>query len=71
MITANGESVKGISNLWKRGPSNGFREYPNYGKFIPQEYMKMFVAGFPYLWADKKYWDLEKIPCHLISFSHS
>lgn len=60
MVTAAGETTKGIVNLWKRGKSKGFREYPNYGRFIPQDYMKMFMAGFPYLWAEKKYWDHDR-----------
>jgi hypothetical protein len=60
MITAAGETTKGIANLWKRGQSNSFREFPNYGRFIPQDYMKMFMAGLPFLWADKKYWDHDR-----------
>jgi hypothetical protein len=35
------------------------KQYPNYAQFIPIDYMKAFFHGFPYLWAERKYWDVE------------
>ena len=59
---------RGVENLWKRGESPGFMPYPNYGQFIPVDYFKMFLHGLPYLWADKKYWDIppEDLPFDFI-----
>ena len=36
------------------------KEYPDYGQYIPKDYLKAFLHGFPYLWADKKYWDVNR-----------
>ena len=40
------------------------KTYPNYGQYIPVDYipvdyMKAFLRGLPYMWADKKYYDVE------------
>ena len=44
------------------------KDYPNYGQFIPSNYFKAFLAGFPYLWAEEKYWGIpsEDLPWDLI-----
>ncbi len=34
------------------------KDYPNYGQYIPKDYFKAFIDGLPYLWAEKKYWDV-------------
>ena len=34
------------------------KDYPNYGQYISKDYFKAFIYGFPYLWAEKKYWDV-------------
>ncbi len=49
-----------MEKLWKSGPSAGMKHYPNYSQYIPIDYMKAFLHGFPYLWADRKYWDVER-----------
>ena len=36
------------------------KPYPNYGQYILIDYFKAFMHGFPYPWADKKYWDVDK-----------
>lgn len=54
------EVQTGVGNLWKNGESPGMKPYPNYGQYIPIDYFKAFMHGFPYLWADKKYWDVDK-----------
>jgi hypothetical protein len=33
-------------------------EVPNYGQYIPTDYFNAFIYSFPYLWAEKKYWDV-------------
>ena len=34
------------------------KELLNYGQYIPKDYFKAFFYGFLYLWAEKKYWDV-------------
>jgi hypothetical protein len=53
MVTAVLEVHKGIAGLWQRGNLLGMKEYPNYGQYIPKDYFKAFLHGFPYLWTDK------------------
>ena len=60
MVTAVLEVHKGIAGLWQRGNSSGMKQFPNYGQYIPKDYFKAFLYGFPYLWADKKYWDVNR-----------
>ena len=60
MVTAVLEVHKGVAGLWQRGNSSGMKQFPNYGQYIPKDYFKAFLYGFPYLWADKKYWDVNR-----------
>ena len=60
MVTSVLEVHQGVEKLWKSGPSVGMKQYPNYAQFIPIDYMKAFLHSFPYLWADRKYWDVER-----------
>ena len=46
----------GVENLWKRGDSDGFEPHADFGQYLPENYMKAFIAGFPFLFCDKKYW---------------
>ena len=59
MIAACLEVERGVENLWKRGESDGFKDFSNYGQFIPINYFRAFIAGFPALWAEEKYWHLD------------
>ena len=59
MVTAVLEVHRGVDNLWKSGASAGMKAYPNYGQYIPVNYMKAFLHGLPYLWADEMYWDVD------------
>jgi hypothetical protein len=59
-VTAVTEVQTGVNNLWKTGESPGLKPYPNYAQYIPVDYFKAFMAGFPYLWSDRKYWDTNK-----------
>ncbi len=56
IIAAACEVDVGIENLFKQGLSDGFKDYPNYGQYIPKNYMKCFLCAFPFLWCDEKYW---------------
>ena len=56
VIAASLEVEHGVENLWKQGRSSGFKPFPNYGQYIPANYFKAFMSGFPFLWADRKYW---------------
>ena len=46
-------------SLWLHGALAGMKSYPKYGQYIPIDYMKAFLHGLPYMWADKKYYDVE------------
>ena len=59
IVTAVLEVGHGVKNLWLHGASAGMKSYPNYGQYIPIDYMKAFLHGLPYMWADKKYYDVE------------
>lgn len=60
MVASVLEVHSGIENLWKQGESDSYKDYPNYGQHIPIDYFKVFLHGFPYLWANRKYWDVPK-----------
>ena len=62
MITATLEVERGIENLWRYGPGPGFKDYPNYGEYLPVNYFRAFINGFPHLWSPKKYWYVENVP---------
>ena len=56
MIAGALEVNNGVENLWKQGNSKGWKQYANFGQFLPQHYFRSFISAFPYLWSDKKYW---------------
>ena len=56
MLAAASEVHQGLDNLWRHGPSPGRHPYPDYGKYIPKNYMKSFLSAAPYMWCDEKYW---------------
>ena len=62
VIAASLEVEHGIDNLWKCGASNGFKQYPNYGNYVPQNYFRAFVSGFPQLWSPPHLWHSEHVP---------
>ena len=59
MVTAVLEVSHGVKNLWLHGASAGMKSYPNYCQYIHIDYMKAFLHGLPFMWADKKYYDVE------------
>ena len=68
VIAGSLEFDNGVENLWKRGELNGWKKYANFGQFIPRSYFRAFMSGFPYLFADEKYWykNLKDMPWDLI-----
>ena len=36
------------------------KRYPTYAQYIPVDYFRALLHCFPYLWADKKYWDVNR-----------
>jgi len=59
MVRAVLEVSHGVKNLWLQGVSVGMKSYPNYGQYIPADNMKAFLHGLPYMWADKKYYNVQ------------
>jgi hypothetical protein len=60
MIAAVSEVEQGVENLWKRGRSNGRRDYPNFGRYMAKNTFKAFQSAAPYCFCDKKYWHIDK-----------
>jgi hypothetical protein len=56
MIASATEVVHGVENLWRTRPSIGCHEYPDFGKYMPVYYFKVFCSATPYFWNDPKYW---------------
>ena len=55
------EEENGIENIWLT-TSDGFKDPPNYGKFIPVHYFRAFVCGFPHLWSEEEMWYSNNMP---------
>ena len=60
MIASTNEVERGIDNLWRTGESDGLKQYPNYGQYIPKNWFKAFQHAFPYVWAHMKYWYMDR-----------
>ena len=59
LIAAATEPFVGVDDLFKKGPSLGRHNYPDFGQYIAKNYFKSFLAVAPYCWAEKKYWYLD------------
>ena len=60
IIAAATEIENGVSNLWKRGPSGGRHDFPDFGRYMPVNYFKCFASAAPFCWADRKNWYTDK-----------
>ena len=40
VISASLKVENGISNSWRRGEGPGFKDYPDYGQYIPMNYFE-------------------------------
>jgi Transposase IS4 len=56
VLAAVGEVKLGVDNLWKKGPSVGRKDYPDFGRYVPVHYFKAWQAAAPMMWCDEKYW---------------
>ena len=56
LIAASTEVEVGVENLWRRGKSNGRRNYPNFGQYVGQNTFKAFQSAAPYCFCEQKYW---------------
>ena len=45
-----------MENLWSYGAGPGAWQYPDYGKYVPKHYFKVFLHVLPLLWAPQEYW---------------
>ena len=43
-------------NCLLSGPSGGRKIQADFGQYVDYNVMKCFISGFPYVWADQKYW---------------
>ncbi|CAB9515559.1 unknown protein [Seminavis robusta] len=48
------------SDLWKRGPSSGRKEYPDFGQYLPLNYWKAFTCAVGLCFGPEEYWYLDK-----------
>jgi hypothetical protein len=53
LLAAVGEVKLGV---WKKGPTGGRKEYPDFGRYVPCHYFKAWQAAAPLMWCDPKYW---------------
>ena len=60
MIAVVSEVEQGVENLWKRGRSNGRRDYPNFGRHMSKNMFKAFQSAAPHCFAEKKHWCIDK-----------
>jgi hypothetical protein len=61
VIAASLEVEHGIVNLWST-TSTGFKHPANYGQYLPQNYFRAFICGFPHLWSPEHLWYSESVP---------
>ena len=62
VMSASLEVENGISNLWQCGEGPGFKDYPDYGQYIPMNYFEACVCGFPHLLSPREHWYAENVP---------
>jgi hypothetical protein len=61
VIAASLEVEHGVENLWST-TSIGLRQPADFGQYIPQNYFKAFICGFPHLWSPEHLWYSDNIP---------
>jgi hypothetical protein len=61
MIAAASEIENGVENLWKRGPSGGRHDHPDFGKHMAiNHFVTAFQSAAPCCWCDEKHWHVDK-----------
>ncbi len=56
LIAAATELEAGFENLWKKGMKGRRCLYPNFGRFVGINEMRIFCSAAPYCWADQSLW---------------
>jgi len=56
MIAAIAEPEHGVYNLWKCGEGRGRHEHADFGRCIPKNTFKAFLASVPHAFAPKELW---------------
>jgi hypothetical protein len=52
LIAAASEIENGVENLWKRGPANGRRKYPDFRRYVSENMFKAFKVVAHFCWCD-------------------
>ena len=60
LIAAITEPETGIDNLWKKGKTRGRHSHADFGKYVPINVFKCFIAAAPFMFCDKKWWYAHK-----------
>ena len=60
MIAAVTEAETGVDNLWKDGQGKGRHAHPNFGRHMPKNHFKAFLAAAPFAFCDKQLWCCDK-----------
>jgi hypothetical protein len=60
LLAAAWEGDVGIENLWKKGRSGGRHNFADFGKYMPQNYFKVWQHAAPLMFTDKSNWYSER-----------
>jgi hypothetical protein len=60
LIAAASEIENGVDNLLKRGPANGRRDYPDFGRCVSENMFKAFKAAAHFCCCDIDFWYKDK-----------
>eukprot|EP00957_Ditylum_brightwellii_P204658 15340307-Ditylum_brightwellii.AAC.1 len=55
MIVAAEELEYGVDNMLKKGITQGRRDYPGFGQYVPKNTFNAFCSGVPYAWCYKQF----------------
>jgi hypothetical protein len=53
LIAAASKIENGVGNLWKRGKGMGWRDYPDFGRFMSKNAFKAFKYGAHLCWTEE------------------
>ena len=60
MLAAATENEVGVDNLWKKGPTGGRRNYPDFGQYMPRNWFIAFQSAAGLMWSPKSLWYKDK-----------
>jgi hypothetical protein len=61
VIAAASQIENEVENLWKRGPANRLRDFPDFGRYIYENQFKAFKVSAHFLWCSKEHLYKDKI----------